>query len=47
MGKKQQKQKNNELLDKSIKEWQELTKEEKKVQIKPVVVTLPPPPKEP
>lgn len=47
MGKKQQKQKNNELLDKSIKEWQELTKEENKVQIKPVVVTLPPPHKEP
>ncbi len=46
MGKKQHKQKKNELLDKSIKEWQELTKEDNKIQIKPVVVTLPPPPKE-
>lgn len=46
MGKKEQNQENNELIDKSINEWQELTKEENKIQIKPVVVTVPPPPKE-
>ena len=38
--------KKNELLDKSMKERKELTKEENKVQIKPVVVTVTPPPKE-
>ena len=34
------------LLDKSIKKWQELTKAENKVQVKPVVEALPPPPSE-